>query len=361
MKKIKTAVIGLGRIGWLYHIPEIIKHKGFELLCVCDPLAERLKEAEEQFNIPTYDNIDEMFTKERPELTVIASPTNFHPQHCITAFEYGSNVFCEKPVAVSTEETDDIFNKMKLSGKKFMAYQPHRAGADIQCLKGIMESGILGDIFMIKRTRTDYVRRSDWQAFSELGGGMLNNFGSHLVDQMLYLSQSTPKKIYCSAKKIASLGNAEDVVKIDIETENNILLDIDINMASALPVQPWIVFGRYGTASLDSKTQVWNVKYCKPSEFNDVYAQKSLAAQHRVYDTQEAIKWHTEQYRISDYEPVDYYDECYKYFEMNEKPIVSYKESRLLVQTLCFCKEQIENNSQQPCYHSENKVLATIE
>jgi len=73
---------------------------------------------------------------------------------------------------------------------------------------------------------------------------MLNNYGSHYIDRLLYLSGSTAKRITCHLRTIASLGDADDVVKVLIDTENGIILDIDINMASAQPMPVWHILGK---------------------------------------------------------------------------------------------------------------------
>ena len=83
----------------------------------------------------------------------------------------------------------------------------------------------------------------NWQAFSKHGGGMLNNYGAHLIDQLLYQTQSKAARVSCHLMTIAGLGDAEDVVKAVSETETGVILDIDINMDAALPLQEWFVRG----------------------------------------------------------------------------------------------------------------------
>ncbi len=343
MKKLRTAVIGLGRIGWMYHIPEIAAHSGFELVGVCDSLPERLGEAKQLYNVNTYSDVDVMLENQSPDLVVVASPTKFHLSHTMAAFKAGCDVFCEKPAMASVDEMEIVLSGMKEYGRRFMVYQPHRGGSDLQCLKDILHRGLLGKVYMIKRTRCDYSRRSDWQAFAEFGGGMLNNYGSHIIDQMLHLANSPIEKVYCAVRKIASLGDADDVVKVVLESVNDMVLDIDINMAAALPVQSWIVFGQYGTASLDDENQIWNVRYFNPAELEDISAAKELAAKGRSYASGETIKWYTEKFMVADYPPLDYYQQCYKYFAMGEKPLVPCGETMLLMQTLHECRRQAYN------------------
>ncbi|MFI4911579.1 MAG: Gfo/Idh/MocA family protein [Sedimentisphaeraceae bacterium JB056] len=341
MKKMRTAIVGLGRIGWYYHIPELLSHTDlFEFVCVCDPVDERLREAQTKYGVKTYSEYEQMLENEELDMVVIASPTKFHLEQTLKAFENGCDVFCEKPAVTEVEEMKTIIEESKKQCRKFMVYQPHRAGADIQCLKEILRQGILGDLFMIRRMRIDYTRRNDWQAFRKNGGGMLTNYGSHFVDQMLHLAGKNIEKIYYTERKVASLGDAEDVIRIFMETSEGLILDIDINMACAMPLQPWIVYGKYGTASLDFDGKHWNVRYCKPDELEDMTIQNTLAADNRSYENGENIKWYEQEFNVADYPAIDYYRNCYDYFTGFEKPLVPCDETLRLIEILCECRNQ---------------------
>ncbi len=240
-KKLRTAVIGLGRAGWQMHIPEILRHEGFELIAVVDPLSERTEEARKEFNVKGYSDCKALFEHERLDLVVIVSPTHFHVEQTIASFKNGVDVLCDKPMAPNLDEADRMIRAMKKYGRKMMVYQPHRAYVDTIALQSILKKNIIGPVFMIKRAWSWYRFRVDWQAFKKYGGGELNNSGAHFIDQLLYLSGSRLKKLYCSTRKIISRGDAEDMAKIVMETENGMILDLDINFAAAIPITPFQV------------------------------------------------------------------------------------------------------------------------
>ncbi len=341
-KQIRTAVVGLGRIGWQFHLPEIKSHGGFTLTAVVDPLAERLEEAKNTFGAKGYTDYEDMLESEKPDVVVIASPTKFHCSQVVRAFEHGCDVFCEKPVVLNLVEMDVIIESQRKYGRKFMAYQPHRANSDIVCLKYIMSLGILGKIYMIKRSCSDFNRRSDWQAFQTNGGGMLNNYGSHFIDQLLHLGGEPITDLKCVRRKIACLGDAEDVVKIIMETAGELILDLDINMASAFEMRPWQVFGDCGSAILDVNSNMWMVKYFVPEELQDVSINTELAAKGRSYSNGETIPWRLKEFKLSDFDPIDYYQQCYDYFAMDKKPFVDISESRLLIDVIEKCRNSSE-------------------
>ena len=121
-KVLKTAVVGLGRIGWQFHLPEACAHEGFDVVAVVDPLEERLAEAKAEFGVDGYEQFDEMLSAASPDLVVIASPTHFHAPQAIAAMEAGADVFCNKPLAPDLEKADEIIAAMGRTGRKLMMY-----------------------------------------------------------------------------------------------------------------------------------------------------------------------------------------------------------------------------------------------
>jgi len=346
MKILRTAVIGLGRVGWQFHIPSLLEHDGFELVAVVDPLAERRDEARARFGgrtrsgIAGYADHTTLLDAVDLDLIVIASPTPFHVEQAIAAFARGVDVFCDKPVAPTLEQADRMIAAMEQHGRKLMVYQPHRLYVETVALQAILEQDLIGPVYMIKRAVSRYERRNDWQAFAKNGGGMLNNYGAHYIDQLLYLSGSRAKRIACSLRTIASVGDADDVVKALIETENGTILDVDINMASAYPLPPWQVLGQRGSLTLDPGQKQWRARFFRSQEIGALPVQDGLAAQGRRYGSGETIPWREASYDLGDFEPIPFYDKCYAYFALDQAPFVPIAETREVMRVLDECRKR---------------------
>lgn len=342
MKVLRTAVIGLGRIGWRFHVPNAARHDGFELAAVVDPLQERLDEAKAEFGAKGYKDYRSMLDSEKLDLVVIASPTKFHAEHAVAAFKQGCHVFCDKPMTPTLQEADSMIAAMREHGKKLMIYQPHRVGSDVVALREILRQGIIGPVYMIKRASSSYDRRNDWQAFRKHGGGMLNNYGAHYIDQSLYISGSKAKRISCTLRTIASLGDADDLVKAVIETENGVIIDIDINQAAAHSLRPWQVFGKYGSLNLDGG--IWRARFFDPEALEEIGVQDGFAAEARRYGSGEKIPWQERDYPISDFQSINFYQKCYEYFALDEKPFVPVEETREVMRVLDACRKYAEGS-----------------
>ena len=145
---------------------------------------------------------------------------------------------------------------------------------------------------MIKRSCSNFVRRNDWQALKKNGGGMLNNYGAHFIDQLLLLAGEPMVRASCELRTIASLGDADDVVKVVLTMQGGMILDLEINMAQALPTPVWTVFGTQGTAVFDPvRGTDWQLKYFLPEQLPSSELSSELAAEGRLYPS-DAILWH---------------------------------------------------------------------
>ena len=342
MKKLKTGLSGLGRVGWPFHFPQLVKKEGFELKAVVDMQDDRLAEAKEKApDIHCYKDFNKMIEEEDLDLVVIASPTGFHYEQLKKAFESGVDVFLEKPMAMDLAEADKMIALKKQYGRKLMVYQPHRKFAHTVKAKEIIDSGILGDIYMIKHETSLFRFRSDWQSLKKYGGGMVNNYGAHFIDLLLYLSNSTKAvDINCHLRRIASVGDADDVVKLVMLSDNNTILDLDINCAAATSNKQLIVYGNYGTLWLDKGSRVLNVKHFDPTKTQGFTIDESLAAAGRKYDFIGEPPWEEEEIPLAGCKEVDYYEKCYEYFALDQKPFVDVSETREVMRIIQECKDQ---------------------
>lgn len=336
MIPLKTALVGLGRVGWQFHLPNIVSHEKFNLCAVVDLSEERLHEAYEKYHVKGYKSLLNMLEREHPDLVVVASPTHLHKEHAVAALHAGSDVLLDKPMATSLKEAQQIARTVDQTGRKLMVYQPHRAVPEIAVLKTIFACGMLGPIYMIKRAVSSYSRRNDWQTLQKFGGGMLNNYGAHYIDQMIYLMEAKVTESFARCHTIATLGDAEDVVKIVLGMDTGLTVDIDINCATAFSITSWMIFGKYGTAVYDGDglEGVFQVKYFDPSKVPQREVDESLSAAGRAYSTDCPLPWQTVNFPVLQKDKIDFYSRCYDYFAENNDPFVPLSQTLSIMEII---------------------------
>lgn len=338
---LKTALIGLGRIGMAYHLPEILKHPEYRLIAVADVDPSRLEEASALSGARGYADYREMLRKEELDLVVIASPTLFHKEQAVAAMAAGCGVILDKPMAADLSSAREIAAAAETYGRRITVYQPHRFFALSTVVRRVLDSGVLGEVFQMRRCASNYVRRSDWQALKKYGGGMLNNFGSHYIDQLLYFSGETVKKVFCRLQCVATLGDAEDVVRIVMETEKGAVLDVDINQAAAIYPEPLLIHGKYGAARLEKDSEgkeVLHVRWYDPRELPSAQLLDSLTGPDRRLP-QETFPWKEEFHPILPEDEADYYALCARYFTGVGPAPVPLEETIRVMELISACRE----------------------
>ena len=209
MKKVKIAVVGVGNIGEV-HINAYKKVKEAEIYAICDVSEKSLNEIGDRFCIEKrYTNIDTMLS-ELPELDAvdICVWNRDHASFSIKALNAGKHVLCEKPMAYSVKEAEQMLEAAKRNNKLLMIGFVKRFSDETKIVKDFVDKDYLGDIYY---TKAQYVRRhgnpGGWFADKERsGGGPVIDLGVHVIDVIRYL-MGNPKPISVYAVAGNKLGN----------------------------------------------------------------------------------------------------------------------------------------------------------
>ncbi len=310
----------------------------FELSAAVDPLPDRLAEARDLGGCRTYRRYADMWKHENPDVVAIASPTRLHERAARRALREGAHVILEKPMTTNLASADRIIEEATKQDRKVFVYQPHRLTPETQTAREIIQSGVLGPVYLIRRSTGRYVRRSDWQSLRKHGGGMLNNYGAHYIDQLLHLSDGSPiEDVRCNLWAVATVGDADDVVKVWLQTRTGQLLDLEINQASAWPHAPWHICGRYGTAVLEDKA--FRVRYYDPKEAPPLEVVDG-AAPGRSYDLGDRLPWVEEEVPVDPAKQRQFYPNVYDAIVNNAEPHVRVEESRELIRIMEWCRRR---------------------
>ena len=245
---IRTGVIGLGRSGWSNHARFLGRATQFSLTAVADAVAERRAEAEAAFGCTAYTDAAALLADPRVELAVVCTPSHTHAALAVDALRAGKHVLVEKPMATSVAEADAMLAAAAQTSRLLTVYQNRRLDPDFVRIQEILASGVLGPVHQIRRGIYGFQRRNDWQTLRRLGGGLLNNWGAHILDQALILLGGRYRALFADLRLTVSAGDAEDHVKVVLRGEpGSPTVDVEISTACALPQPDWLVMGKYGT------------------------------------------------------------------------------------------------------------------
>ncbi len=151
-RKLRVAIVGTGWIA-ASHMAEYMKMEDVEFVAACDIIPGKAKAFCEEWDVSDarcYTSDLEMYEKENLDAVSICTYNKTHAECAINALRAGVNVLLEKPMCVTTEEAVDIMRAEKESGKILsIGFQP-RFDKDMQLVKEVVQSGVLGKIYYIQ-------------------------------------------------------------------------------------------------------------------------------------------------------------------------------------------------------------------
>jgi predicted dehydrogenase len=206
----RVAFIGAGTIVRVGHIPNFQRLPNVETVAVCDVNEARVQELAAATNVPqTYTDYKEMLAEVKPDITVIATPNVFHKPMSIDALKGGSHVLCEKPLALTYADAQEMFAVAKANNKILTVGTHYRWSDPVQMAKAHAKAGFFGRIYA---ARTVWHRRSgipgygSWFTNKDLaGGGGLLDIGVHALDRALYV-MDYPEPVRVSGALFSELG-----------------------------------------------------------------------------------------------------------------------------------------------------------
>lgn len=276
MKK-NLVVIGYGGMG-TWHTQHALKSDVVNLAGVYDINPEKNKLAEER-GIFAYDSYEAVLADEKVDLITVAIPNDSHKEVVIRALEAGKNVICEKPVSMDSAELDEMIAASEKSGKLFSVHQNRRFDVDFLAMKQIKQSGELGELINIEsRIHGSRGIPSDWRGEKEHGGGMLLDWGVHLIDQVLQIFDEKIDKIYCVFDHITN-KEVDDGLKMTIYFEGGKSAFIEVGTYNFIPMPRFYLRAEKGSAIITDwreKCKVAKCKYWHESEVLPVQAAAGL-------------------------------------------------------------------------------------
>ena len=198
---LNCALIGIGGLGKGCHLPYLVKREEFNLVALCDVRKETLFSQEkinldvEEFSFNPedynfYTDYKEMIEKEDLDLVVIVVPTFLHAEMTIYALNHGINVFCEKPMALTEEETQAMIDAAEKNGKQLMIGQVLRFFEEYNVLKELVDSKKYGEVIKAEFTRCSSKPLWGWENWyldEKLSGGAALDLHVHDVDMVNWL------------------------------------------------------------------------------------------------------------------------------------------------------------------------------
>lgn len=223
---LKAAVVGYGGLGRT-HAQTLSQLDGVELVAICDKHPERIRAGDLAFNIDTgrktldisrcraYTDMKPMLKKEKPDIVVLAVPTDLHAPLAIAAMKAGCHVFCEKPMALNTRQCDAMIIASEKSGRQLMVGQCLRFWWEYHALREMILDKKYGQLISLTLGRfgnyPDWTA-DNWMMDARRSGGAILDLHLHDVDWAIH-ALGAPARIFADGRT-GKTGGYDEVTAV---------------------------------------------------------------------------------------------------------------------------------------------------
>ncbi len=198
MKKLRMLHIGCGEISdkWLQVTSQ---HQGMEIVGLVDSNRTRAEYRQQQYNIacPIFIDYKEAIVAVEPDVIVDNTPPQCHFEIASFALAHQAHVLCEKPVSQTLEEAKKLLEEAKVHGKRVIVMQNRRYIKALSALRQIIRDGKIGEVSAVY---SNFFTEAHFGGFrDEMDNPLLLEMAIHTFDQLRYLLDSKPEKVYCKA------------------------------------------------------------------------------------------------------------------------------------------------------------------
>lgn len=234
---LRFVLVGCGRIAKRH--AELLGRQqieGAELVGVCDVVPERAKAFGDQYGVPHFVEMAQLFSEVPADVASILTPSGMHCGHGIAAAQAGLHVVVEKPMALRLEDADAMIRACDQARVKLFVVKQNRFNVPVMKAREALEQGRFGQLVLgTVRVRwcrdQSYYDQDDWRGTWALDGGVLANQASHHID-LLEWFMGPVRSVHARAKTALVEIEAEDTAVATLEFANGALGVIEATNAT---------------------------------------------------------------------------------------------------------------------------------
>ncbi len=251
---IKYGVIGVGYFG--AELARIMKEQeDAQIVCVYDP--DNGRTVAEELACDEAASMEELVSREDVDCVIVATPNYLHKEPVIQAARHKKNVFCEKPIALSYQDCDEMVHACEENHVTFMAGHIMNFFNGVHHAKQLINEGAIGKVLYCHSARNgweDIQPSVSWKKIREKSGGHLYHH-IHELDCVQFIMGGMPESVCMSAGNVAHQGEAfgdeDDMIFLNMEFSDNRFALMEWGSAFHWPEHYLLIQGTKGAIKLD--------------------------------------------------------------------------------------------------------------
>lgn len=233
-KLLGVGLIGAGRAGMIHALNYKNKISEAYMAAVADVSEEAAKAAASELGITKYyTDYKDLIKDNGVEAVIVVAPTIFHKQIVIDCANAGKDIFCEKPMAMTTEECDEMISACNKNKVKLQIGFMRRFDSSFREAKRLIKEGTIGDLVQVHSYTRGPSKPRPWMYDIKKSNGILAEVNSHDFDSIRWITESDVDTLYAVAgnfrnpEVIDSYPDYYDSVLMVGTTKNGVHFSID--------------------------------------------------------------------------------------------------------------------------------------
>jgi perosamine synthetase len=263
VKNFRFGIVGCGQMG-RWHMDAYKLNPQVKLVAFADTELNRAQEFAKETGGAAYSSHKEMISQEQLDGVSICTVPSTHKDIALDFLNAGINVLCEKPLAISATEAQEMFSKAKEKNLLLLPAFKFRFFEEVLKAKEIIENGSLGKILNFRLMFGGSMDAAGtWYSKKEIsGGGVIMDNASHAVDLIRYLFCDV-NSILAQTRTLQNI-DVEDTANLSLYMKNGIFGTVDLSWNLSIPSKTYLeIYGEEGTVLLDLegvayKFKTWN-------------------------------------------------------------------------------------------------------
>ncbi len=250
VKKAGCAVIGYGGMGG-WHTRHLLE-SDVGYLCGIYDIDPAKGELARSNGIRSYASEKELLDDPEISVVTIATPNDCHAEIAVRALRAGKNVISEKPVTMNSRELNEVIAVAEETGKLFTVHQNRRWDCDYLMMKEAYHRPDFGKIFCVEsRIQGSRGVPGDWRSQKAHGGGMIFDWGVHLIDQMFgIIDDRRLLKVGCRCENVTG-AETDEGFKLDMIFEGDVVGHIEVGTHHFIQMPRFYLAGTAGGAIIE--------------------------------------------------------------------------------------------------------------
>ncbi|MDR1094388.1 MAG: Gfo/Idh/MocA family oxidoreductase [Clostridiales bacterium] len=251
MKKptvINLAVVGYGGMAG-HHASRLKGHPLYTIAGVYDIDPAR-GDAARGDGLRVYGSYAEIGADKGVDAVLIATPNDLHPFYAEYFAARGKHILCEKPAANTSADFETMVAAAEKNNTVLMVHQNRRWDKDFVTVRKVAESGVIGAPMRVEsRVTGGNGIPGGWRKLQKHGGGMMPDWGVHLIDQLCHMVSAPIVRLHCDYSYRQG-HECEDGFELELAFEGGPSARVTVTTDSYLPQPRWFIYGQKGSATV---------------------------------------------------------------------------------------------------------------